>query len=90
MRDCGIVQSINSQLRIPQSRISAISQFLVSDNKVMNERDELIEQKSRMGRLLEKRRTRVGLIWGIWTVVALFFSTQVYMMYYDTSCRPEC
>jgi hypothetical protein len=25
----------------------------------------------------------LALIWGIWTIVALFFSTQVYMMYYS-------
>ena len=47
--------------------------------------DELgeMEKKSRIGELLQKRRVRLGLIWGIWTIVALFFSTQVYMMYYS-------
>ena len=25
---------------------------------------------------------RYGLIWGVWTIVALFFSTQVYLMNY--------
>lgn len=32
--------------------------------------------------VLSKRLVRYGLIWGIWTIVALFFSTQVYMMNY--------
>lgn len=49
----------------------------------MNDRSELSEQKSRVGKLLQKRRTRLAMIWGIWTIVALFFSTQVYMMYYS-------
>ncbi len=48
-----------------------------------NNLDELGEEKSRVGRLLKKRQTRLALIWGIWTIVALFFSTQVYMMYYS-------
>jgi two-component system LytT family sensor kinase len=49
-----------------------------------DDRGELSEEKSRVGRLLEKRRMRnLGLIWGIWTVVALFFSTQVYMMFFS-------
>jgi two-component system LytT family sensor kinase len=30
-----------------------------------------------------KRLTRIGIIWGVWTIVALFFSTQVFMMYYS-------
>ena len=49
----------------------------------MNDRSEVSEGKSRLDRWLQKRRTRVALIWGIWTIVALFFSTQVYMMYYS-------
>jgi two-component system, LytTR family, sensor kinase len=32
--------------------------------------------------ILSRRLVRYGLIWGVWTVVALFFSTQVYMMSY--------
>ncbi len=32
--------------------------------------------------ILSRRVVRYGLIWGVWTVVALFFSTQVYMMSY--------
>lgn len=31
---------------------------------------------------LSRRSVRYGLIWGIWTIVALFFSTQVYLMNY--------
>lgn len=30
-----------------------------------------------------KRLIRFGVIWGMWTIVALFFSTQVFMMYYS-------
>ena len=30
-----------------------------------------------------KNSVRFGLIWGVWTIVALFFSTQVYVMYYS-------
>ena len=55
---------------------------------MINEMDEQREaepreEESRLGQLLKRRRTRLGLIWGIWTIVALFFSTQVYMMYYS-------
>ncbi len=32
--------------------------------------------------VLSRRLVRYGLIWGIWTVVALFFTTQVYVSYY--------
>jgi two-component system LytT family sensor kinase len=32
--------------------------------------------------VLNKRLVRYGLIWGVWTIVALFFSTQVYLMSY--------
>ena len=30
--------------------------------------------------VLSRRLVRYGLIWGVWTIVALFFSTQVYVM----------
>jgi two-component system LytT family sensor kinase len=30
-----------------------------------------------------KRLIRLGIIWGVWTLVALFFSTQIFMMYYS-------
>ncbi|HKR15741.1 MAG TPA: histidine kinase [Pyrinomonadaceae bacterium] len=30
-----------------------------------------------------RRLIRIGVIWGMWTIVALFFSTQVFMMYYS-------
>jgi sensor histidine kinase YesM len=33
-------------------------------------------------RLLSRPLVRFGLIWGVWTIVALFFSTQAYVMYY--------
>ena len=32
--------------------------------------------------VFSRRWVRYGLIWGIWTIVALFFSTQVFLMYY--------
>jgi two-component system, LytTR family, sensor kinase len=32
--------------------------------------------------VLSRRLVRYGLIWGVWTIVALFFTTQVYVMYY--------
>lgn len=32
--------------------------------------------------MLSKPLVRFGLIWGVWTIVALFFSTQAYLMYY--------
>jgi two-component system LytT family sensor kinase len=32
--------------------------------------------------MLSRRLVRFGLIWGVWTIVALFFTTQVYVMYY--------
>jgi two-component system, LytTR family, sensor kinase len=32
--------------------------------------------------ILSRRLVRYGLIWGIWTAVALFFTTQVYVSYY--------
>jgi sensor histidine kinase YesM len=32
--------------------------------------------------VLSRRVVRFGLIWGVWTIVALFFSTQAYLMYY--------
>src|ERR1044071_7102328 len=30
--------------------------------------------------VLSRRLVRYGLIWGVWTIVALFFCTQVYVM----------
>ena len=33
--------------------------------------------------ILSRRWVRFGLIWGIWTIVALFFSSQVILMYYS-------
>lgn len=35
--------------------------------------------------VLSRRSVRYGLIWGIWTIVAFFFSTQVYLMDYARS-----
>src|ERR1044072_1913822 len=33
--------------------------------------------------LLSKRVVRFGLIWGVWTIVTLFFSTQAYFTNWD-------
>lgn len=44
----------------------------------MNKSVEKVDEKS----VLSRRLVRYGLIWGIWTMVALFFSTQVYLMNY--------
>src|ERR1043166_1247229 len=41
------------------------------------------EPKSRVGELLRKRRARLALIWGIWTIVALFFIAEVFVVYYS-------
>ena len=44
----------------------------------MNKSADMVDDEP----VLSRRLVRYGLIWGIWTIVALFFSTQVYMMYY--------
>ena len=49
----------------------------------MNSTTANSEGEPRVERLLVKRLMRLGLIWGIWTIAALFFSTQVFMMYYS-------
>ena len=48
----------------------------------MNETTNFPEEQSRAEQLLQKWPVRLGLIWGVWTVVAFFFATQVYMLYY--------
>lgn len=48
----------------------------------MSEQFELIEEEPRLPTLL-----RLAMIWGVWTIVALFFSTQVYIMYFSDN-RP--
>ena len=45
----------------------------------MSESAPIIEDEP----VLSKRLVRFGLIWGVWTIVALFFSSQVYIMYYS-------
>jgi two-component system, LytTR family, sensor kinase len=50
---------------------------------MMDNLSDIGDEESRAGQLLRRRPIRLGLIWGIWTIVALFFSTQVYMMYYS-------
>src|ERR1700741_4337151 len=43
---------------------------------------ELTSATSRAEHPFRSRGVRLALIWGAWTIIALFFSTQVYMMYY--------
>ena len=47
----------------------------------MDEAINNLEEQSRAERLLQRLSVRLGLIWGIWALAALFFATQVYMMY---------
>jgi sensor histidine kinase YesM len=47
----------------------------------MDDVNNNLEEQSRAERLLQRRAVRLGLIWGIWSLAALFFATQVYMMY---------
>ena len=55
---------------------------------LMDDLGEPKEEQSKVTGWLEKRKTRLAMIWGIWTIVALFFSTQVYMMYYSSGNLP--
>src|SRR6266404_6322333 len=48
----------------------------------MNESNNIPEEQSRAELLLQKWPVRLGLIWSVWTIVAFFFATQVYMLYY--------
>jgi two-component system, LytTR family, sensor kinase len=48
----------------------------------MNDTNNLPEELSRAEVLLKRWPVRLGLIWGVWTVMAFFLATQVYMMYY--------
>ena len=48
----------------------------------MNDFNSIPEEQSRAEQLLQKWPVRLGLIWSVWTVVAFFFATQVYMLYY--------
>ena len=48
----------------------------------MNGSTNIPEEQSRAERLLQKWPIRLGLIWSVWTVMAFFFATQVYMLYY--------
>jgi two-component system, LytTR family, sensor kinase len=48
----------------------------------MNDLSNIPEEQTRAEQLLQQWPVRLGLIWGVWTVVAFFFATQVYMLYY--------
>ena len=45
--------------------------------------DKTVSDDHPRQRTFMKRLARFGIIWGMWTIVALFFSTQVFMMYYS-------
>jgi two-component system LytT family sensor kinase len=49
----------------------------------MNSSTAITDGEPPVERLLLKHLLRLGLIWGMWTIAALFFSTQVFMMYYS-------
>jgi two-component system LytT family sensor kinase len=48
----------------------------------MNISNNNSEEQSRAERLLQMWPFRLALIWSVWAVVAFFFATQVYMLYY--------
>src|SRR3979409_1835785 len=48
----------------------------------MNEIINFPDEQSRAEVLLQRWPVRLGLIWGVWTVMAFFFATQLYMLYY--------
>lgn len=48
----------------------------------MTEMDTYIDAPTRSEQWLRKLWVRMGLIWGTWAVVAFFFATQVYTVYY--------
>ncbi len=47
----------------------------------MNETTNISEEQSRAEQLLARWPVRLGLIWSVWTVMAFFMATQVYMLY---------
>jgi two-component system, LytTR family, sensor kinase len=69
----GLTETINNvdcnAQHLPRSNVESKSMT----NPVPN-----VEEQS----VLSRRMVRFGLIWGTWTVVALFFTTQVYLSYY--------
>jgi hypothetical protein len=48
----------------------------------MNDSTNIPEEQSGAEQLLQRWPIRLGLIWSVWTVMAFFFATQVYMLYY--------
>ncbi len=48
----------------------------------MNDTNNFTEEYSRAELLLQRRSVRIGLMMGVWSLLALFFATQVYMLYY--------
>jgi two-component system, LytTR family, sensor kinase len=66
---------------------TAISDGNPAISRIAGTSDENLEAASedapRPQRMWVKRLARIGIIWGMWTIAALFFSTQVFMMYYS-------
>jgi len=62
-----------SEIATPSTSLVPTSDTKLMENPVPNGEDQSV---------LARRSVRYGLIWGIWTLVALFFCTQVYVMYY--------
>ena len=57
----------------------ALSRAPVTSNGTLG----AVEEAPRTQRVWVRRLVRLGIIWGMWTIAALFFSTQVFMMYYS-------
>ena len=55
----------------------------ISDHYPSTQQYRLPDNDIPRQRTFLKRLARLGIIWGIWIIVALFFSTQVFMMYYS-------
>jgi two-component system LytT family sensor kinase len=56
--------------------------MIVTPATFMIDITNLPEERSRAEQLLEKRSVRLGLMLSAWTIMAFFFATQVYMLYY--------
>ena len=48
----------------------------------MTEFADQLDTLTRSKEILRNRWVRLGLIWGAWVIVALFFATQIYTVYY--------
>lgn len=62
-----------SEIATPSTSLVPTSDGNLMENPVPNGADQSV---------LSRRWVRYGLIWGVWSLVALFFTTQVYVAYY--------